>query len=264
MALDDLSRCDDLFIARSPTPPITSQNYQKTATIMKLKHTLPGLAIAGLLMTAAEVKAAFVTYGPTLFDNGGALYSSGASGSFYFPQFDSSLGTLTSVDLTVTGNSFGGTNGLHNYSGFSGTASVSIGSNITVTGPSSLVVLTAPSQNTSGSVTALTNPGPFDFTGPDSIYIAGTSSTDTKSATLYGSFTPYEGLGNVTFNFASAVNSTSSASVSPALTESTPTQFEFEPTVTYNYITAIPEPASLGSLACLVGSGMFLRVRRRK
>ena len=58
----------------------------------------------------------------------GRITSQMPAAAFYVPQFNPALGTLTSVELIVEGDSYGGTNGFQNTTAFSGTASVNIGS----------------------------------------------------------------------------------------------------------------------------------------
>ena len=229
---------------------------------MKRKFLTAAISTAVLALGAAGAKATILTetVGPTLFNNGGSNYAAGIGGSFNFPEFDPSLGVLLSVQLTVQGNSFGGSNGLHNFAANAGLANVSIGSKITVTGPSALVVLTDPNQTVNGAVTAYTGNSTFDFTGSDALYVSGTSSTDTESSTLLSSFAPYEGLGNVTFNFTSSVDTSSNATVSPEITSSTATTYNFTPTVVYTY--SVPEPGSLALLG--LGSASTLLRRRRR
>ncbi|MGF1632779.1 MAG: choice-of-anchor E domain-containing protein [Phycisphaerae bacterium] len=220
----------------------------------RFNQALCAAATLSVLATAAQ--AATVTFGPILFDNGGLDYTAGSNGSFSMPQFDPGLGTLLSVTVEVTGNSFGGSNALDNQSAQAGEASVTIGSNIFVTGPSSLLILTQPSETNSGPVAA-DDGGPIDFIGPDAISVVGTSSTDTDSDLLTTSLSPYIGLGSVIFNFSSFVNTANSATVSPTFSTTSPPSFNFTATVTYEYI---PEPTGLSLLAL----GALPMVRRRR
>ena len=112
-----------------------------------MRHKLNWMVVVLVVLACgAAAQVDTLQYGPTLYNNGGSDYESNASGTFGVPQFNPALGTLTSVELIVEGDSYGGTNGFQNTTAFSGTASVNIGSLIHVTGPSSLVVLTDPTQ----------------------------------------------------------------------------------------------------------------------
>ncbi|MDX1962667.1 MAG: PEP-CTERM sorting domain-containing protein [Pirellulales bacterium] len=222
------------------------------------KIALAGLF--GLACMAGQASAASVTYGPQPIGPNNA----GSAGSFFLPQFDPSLGTLTKVILMVNGFSDGGQNILDSESDFSGNASVSIGTNITVTGPATLTVLTTPVDTNSGPI------GPDDemvfpdFAGPDSIGVFGNLSTDSDMSMITSGMGPYIGLGNVTFNYSSVVNNSSSSTVSPSFTFNTPTIYSFDAKVTYEY-DVIPEPstfilAGLGAVG-LVGYGLRRRVK---
>ena len=120
---------------------------------------------------------------------------------------------------------------------------MSIGSHINVSGPSSLVVLTDPTETTTWTAVA----------GGGTVQILGTSSTDTEFDTLTAppsDLTPYEGLGNVgPFTFTSSTDNSNSGSFAPNSSSVTPPQFNFVATLTYNYTTSpVPEPSTLALL----------------
>jgi hypothetical protein len=212
------------------------------------------------LLVNSSAHADSVTFGPTLFDNGGPNYTAGSSGSFSLPQFNPALGTLTGVNLAITGNSFGGSNYYENLGDNSGSATVTIGSNITVTGPASLVVITLPSESNTGPI------GPYDgsLDPSDSVTVTGTSSSDSASNALTNpptNLSAYIGLGSAPFNFSSTVNNSSSSTASPGVSGNTPPDFNFDATITYTY-SEVPEPASIGLIA--VALPLLAARRRRK
>ena len=62
------------------------------------------------------------------------------TGNFSVPQFDPALGILLSVELEVEGNSSGGTNEVENENeSAGGSATLTIGTDIQVTGPAALL-----------------------------------------------------------------------------------------------------------------------------
>lgn len=210
--------------------------------------------LSALAISAVTANAATVVYGPTSF----GTYPTGSSGTFPVPQFDPSLGTLLSVELNVLGSADGGSNGIENLSTVNaGSGTAAIGTNITVSGPSALTVLTTPAT-TGGSVLGIFD-GTMDFGGTSGFTITGAPATDSDTTTLLSGFAPYIGLGNVTFNYTSANNTFTITDVSPAVTSSTPGVFGFTPTVTYTY-DPIPESSS----AVLGGLGLLALLRRRR
>ena len=216
---------------------------------MKHKNSMLGLATAGLLLTAANVNAAFVNYSDSLGDT-----TTEWTHNFSLPEFNPALGTLTSVvisasqDVAVSGTV---TNTAITTQSFTFRA----GSQLTLNLPGSLGTLEPLPLGSTSSYTLSAGDsasyGPFTHTASDS---------QTFTAAL--DMALFEGTGNLTLPGTTAsqeVISGGGGNISAALT----TLSGAVVSVTYNY-TAIPEPSSMGSLACLVGTGMFLRVRRRK
>lgn len=226
---------------------------------MKLNYRTSLLAIAAMLALAPLASAASITYGPNAF----GTFAAGSGGVFNMPSFDTNLGTLTKVELTVTGNSDGGSNSIQNLSDNAGEASVTIGTDITVTGPSALTVLTLPQTSNSSPVTPFVGPI-LDFSGTDSVQVFGAPASDTDSDTILVGLAAYEtvGPGVVGFTYGSTANTSNSATVAPTVSATTAPTFDFEATVTY-YYNAVPEPGSL-VLAAMGALGLALVARRRR
>lgn len=226
---------------------------------MKLNYRTSLLAIAAMLSLAPVASAASISYGPTAFGS----FAAGTGGGFNMPSFDTNIGTLTKVELTVTGNSDGGSNSLQNLSMGDGDATVTIGTNITVSGPSALTVLTLPQTSNSGPLAPFIGPI-LDFSNADSIQVFGAPASDTDSDTILVGLAAYQtvGPGFVGFTYGSSANTSSSASVAPTISQTTAPLFDFEATVTY-YYNAVPEPGSL-VLAAMGALGLALVARRRR
>lgn len=208
------------------------------------------------------------------FDNGGSNYSAGDSGSFNLPQFNPSLGTLTAVTLEITANAIGGTYRLDNESATdSGTASIELGADVTVSGPASLLVLTFPKETASGFIN-VDSDGSADFAGNDYLGITTANASDTQSDTP-DNFSSYIGTGNVSFNFSSSGNNASNFQ-SPldffdffGGYQYNDVGFNFDATITYEYELnddddgSAPEPGTLAMMG-IVGLAMALLGRKRK
>lgn len=226
---------------------------------MALVGSLSGTAIAG-----TEV------FQVSIGDSSPLL--AGSSGQFVLPQFNSRGGswTLNSVMLELNATSRGGSNTIDNESPFAGTGTVRIGTDINVTGPSSLTVIALPMTSKSGPIPVDSESGPpdpisgnADFVGSDTLTVLGQDVSVIMSSSLtrpFDDLSAYVGGGVVSFDYASAVNSFASADVAPTSSLAQSPEFEFVATIKYSY-SAVPEPAT----ALLLAAGvMFLKPRRRK
>ena len=213
--------------------------------------------LLGIALTVSSASAL-----TTVYNYSSGSYTAGSGGSFTVALFDWTSGdVLDSVTLTVTGYSTGGSNGVENTNPTTaGTINlIEIGTNITVTGPAALVVLTTPATSASGiGLTAYD--GVTNMSGTSGYTLTGAPATDTQSADIYTGFSPYYGSsGNVTFNFTSRSNSTLDMSVAPTLAGTVPATYNFDATVTYTYHN-VPEV----SAALLGGLGFLTLLRRRR
>ena len=98
------------------------------------------------------------------------------------PQFDPAYGTLNSILVELIGNSQGGSIAIDNESVNAGLATLTIGTNITVTAPSLLSILSTPLQSITNQPIAADDPGePFgfpDYIGLDAATLVGTAATE--------------------------------------------------------------------------------------
>jgi hypothetical protein len=234
-----------------------------------------------LAFFTASTFGATITY-TNIVNNGGANYTAGSSvygvgrGDFTLSQFDSALGTLTSVSLSVTGVSIGGTNRLDNTNpDTSGNVTLAMGSAITVSNTvDALMVIVNPQETISAAVSG--DHGNDDFVGPDSLSLIGTTSVNTQNS-IPIVLTPYIGTGSILYSFFSGANKSinvTSGDLELAdllLSGSKNPRFYFTATVTYNYEPnldppppQVPEPGTLGLAAVLGSLALVRRWRSRR
>jgi hypothetical protein len=212
---------------------------------MKNRRLFPVLVLS-LLLACAPAFADSITYsasfGPT---------TTSFSTPIMLPQFNPSMGTLTSITFTLDGQTAGSAQ-VTNNSGATGSYQVTISSNLK---------LLDPSNNTLISVTPSFNQT-LSIANGDSATATGTSPVDTGSTTITSGFGPYVGLGDVSFT---VLGEGIGGVLGPSpFTVDSITKGEGTITVTYNTSSVVPEPATLA----LFGSGLLalglLYQRRRE
>ena len=184
-----------------------------------------------------------------------SLSSTAADGTLYniaVAQFDPSLGTLTSVTIDATATSLGGS--VQFTASTSGNRTLGIGSEVTITGPVSIVLTPNPleSQTYTGLVAT------------DVATLTGSTSNDSEAASATAppsDLSPYIGLGNVNLTAQGIADTLSFGSALGSTVDGAP-NFSVLGTVTYTFEpTVVPEPgtALLGLVA--LGLGIFRRRR---
>jgi hypothetical protein len=212
---------------------------------------------------------------------GGSAHASSITQTFYDPlpsgaatnslpfsfnavanSFDTSLGTLNSVVITVTTNVAGQLN-IYSFNQSPPNGTTTSYSNagdstpVTLTGPNGLsMVYTAMTTPVSGTVLNPTGGAPFTETP-----ITGLTGTTVASTTITGSgLTAYEkppAMNTVTLNYtagASSVFGTGNVAFLGSATAGA------QVSITYNYTAAVPEPASMSLLG--IGMAGFFAFRR--
>jgi hypothetical protein len=232
-----------------------------------MKSTIGAVFAAALVLgLGVAAQAGTITYGPTLHNNGGALYEGHATGTFEIPQFDDLGGTLTltGVNLTVKVESYDGKQEFDNESFSPASVVLGIGAHVGVKGPdpvggSRLIVNPTATETVTGFVTGDTDGLPADFIGTDSWSVTGHYAADTKadSRTAAADLAPYIGAGNATFEFDGGTSTAGTGPLPDGWDRVTAPQYKFTTTVEYMFT---PEPATL-SLLALGGLGLL---RRRK
>jgi len=212
---------------------------------MKNRRLFPVLVLS-LLLACAPAFADSITYsasfGPT---------TTNFSTPIMLPQFNPSMGTLTSITFTLDGQTIGSAT-VTNNSGATGDYLVAIFTDLT---------LLDPSNNTLASI----SPSfiqKLTIADGASGTASGTSLSSTDSATITSGFSPYVGSGDVTLTV-TGVGFAAANGPTPYSVNST-TSGQGTISVTYNSTSVVPEPATLA----LFGSGLLalglLYQRRRE
>ncbi len=210
-------------------------------------------ALAALLALAAQSATAGALTHTVHYTNFGGGHPTPFSDTFDLPQFDDHGGTwlLTSVVLRGDAEASGGSDTFDNEDSAGGMATVGIGVEVKVAGPSALIVRPEPVESKTGPVTGDTEGLPVDFVGTDSLSVSGLLpplwSADTRSTTITSGLAPYIGSGDVLFTI-DALTSTgghSSTTGGGAFRVTTgDLRWRLDGYLTYNF-TVVPEPGAL-------------------
>ena len=227
---------------------------------------------ASLVAHTSSVRADLISY-TTVANNGGANYASGTGGFFDLPQFDSSLGSLQSVVITVTGLSLGGHVWVDNEWSAGGKIQLQLGVNIVLTTPDFMEMYLSPMQSTSLTTLGADSDGESDFAGTDSFQLNGTSAS-TEQSDHPVNLDSFIGGGLMTYSFwgegFQLSMPLSPLDVAGRVDEDTSLpSYGLSAQISYEYLARgdgdgnIPEPGTLGMGLVLGGYSLSLWGRRK-
>jgi hypothetical protein len=215
---------------------------------MKRAVLILAMLMASAVVTQAGTIVHTIPYGPLGIP----------SNSFVLvPQYNGA-DPLLSIKLELISDAAGGSIEWDNEDPVTGTVTLKIGATITATGPSSVTMITIPSQEGTTSVAA-DNDGAPDYIGTDAFAVTSGTGHDEDSDTLTNTalFTPYVGTGNFQVDLSSAVFTSVETTGVSGVSRSTNGTTTGSIKVTYEYI---PEPATMALLS--LGGLAMLRRRR--
>ena len=231
-----------------------------------------GVLAALLVAHTSGVRADLISY-TAVANNGGANYASGTGGFFDLPQFDSSLGSLQRVVITVTGLSLGGHVWVDNEWSAAGKIQLQLGVDIVLTTPDFMELYLSPLQSTSLTTLGADSDADPDFIGTDSAQLTGTMAAAVQNdepAAIDG----FIGSGLMTYSFwgegfhlalpLSPLDVEGRVAEDVALPS-----YSLSAQISYDYLRRgdgdgnVPEPGTLGMGLVLAGYSLSLWGRRK-
>lgn len=219
-----------------------------------MKTTLPVLALAAALITGASAASYTVSSGDAV-----NLGISGSDINFVMPQFDTSLGTLTGVTVSITQSNLGGTFDVTN-GGLTGIQVDAVSSDYRVRQVTSGLGYTQQFLDIAPLVTTpVSNPSPTINLSQTLTFTITAAQGYIISDQVIGEdfFGAYEGPGTVTFGIRNRLIVTTTGAIFTVDTADSYTTSQMAITYTYQ---PIPEP----SAALLGGLGALALLRRRR
>ncbi|MFQ3549970.1 MAG: choice-of-anchor E domain-containing protein [Armatimonadota bacterium] len=194
------------------------------------------------LFSVSAVYAASVSYSDTI-----SLSQTNWNSTVTIPKFDSSLGTLTSIEFSLIGFVSGST-AFENLDASPATVTTNLSAMLKLTRPdSSTLVISLPVANTSDYASEYDGITDFNGTSGKTYSNLSASATESFISTLASDFALFTGTGNIILPV--TATGTSSGSGAGNLLLQFTTNASADVFVKYNYEPdVIPEPASIVAL----------------
>lgn len=227
---------------------ITNISRQLTTGALALAGTVAALSFAGAAQAASIVQTATLSNTATNFTD------TALSG---LTKFDSSLGTLNSVIVTLNATVAGAV-GLENTGPSASSITYNLQASVALSSPGVGTLLTSVPVF-SGTFNAGPFDGTTDFGGTSGTTISNLTANTSETVTLTTGLTPFIGSGSLDafLSGTGQSNTNGSGNVASAFT----TQAGGSVTVQYNYTPAatVPEPSAILGILAVAGVGAFAR-----
>lgn len=198
------------------------------------------------------------TYATTTYSNWATIASKMTpwTDTLALSKFDTSLGTLTSVELYVESVDDGGI-WLENLGPSATTIAVTIKSNIVVSNGSSTLVTCSPTINKSYDLKKYDDS--FDWGGDSGVKDLGLAATDTKTVAITD-LASYQGVGNVVLSVVTSDASSHTGAANMVYRSDSSADAKARLIFTYE---PVPEPTSLVALATGLMGAFGFGLRRK-